>query len=534
MLMVFWSDELAGQAIERAKKEGHEPVCRCAQTPSGGKHIGNLNDVVKAYFVYRGIADRGEKARFVHTTDDRDPMKDVPRKVADLDGKWHETAKLADFSKYMGHPYVSVPDPFGCCKSWAEHFTKVWMDGVYALGMKPELCSTDGLYREGKFEPYMRMVFEKLELSRATIRQFQESKLPDYIPFDVLCPNCGRITAYATGFDLENRTVDYSCGTKKLKKREVEGCGHSGTVPWSEGKLSWRFEWPAQWGIFNTTFEPFGKDHAEGAWPSGQEIARKIYGIEPPIPFVYEFFLVNKEKMSASKGNVFIVQDMLSIIEREPFMFFYAKRPAKQRDIDLAQLHVLVDEFDAAEKVHFGLGEERTEIREENYRRMYELSNTEVPKKPLTRVPYSMCASIAQVVPEESWLAALEKIGYAPKGDADRESVLHRLALARAWAKAWAPESERIVVLERIPDLALEQKMRAVLASIAGAVDSSKDGDGLQQFVYNAAKEAGIPPRDVFKACYRLILGKDAGPRLGAFLLTLDRDFVKKRLKLEV
>lgn len=530
--MAFWSDELAEKAIERAKKEGQVPVCRCGQTPSGGKHIGNLNDVVKSYFVYRGIIGRGEKAEFVHTTDDRDPMKDVPKRVADLEGKWHELAELGDFKKYMGHPYSRIPDPFGCCDCWATHFTKVWMEGVNSLGMKPELYSNEDLYNQGKFVPYIRMVFEKIDDARKAIRQFQESKQPDYIPFNAICEKCGRITAEVVGFDLENETVDYVCGTKKLKKKEVEGCGHPGTAPWDQGKLPWRFEWPAQWGIFRATYEPFGKDHAEGSWPSGQEIARRIYNIEPPIPFVYEFFLVNKEKMSASKGNVYIVQDMLGIMEREPFMFFYAKRPAKQRDIDLSQVHALVDEFDNAEKVYFGLEEERTEHREENTRRMYELSSETVPGGPKTRVPFSLCASIVQYVPEGTEMATLERVGYKPKNSEDRKAMLIRLSLARNWVKAWAPESERIVVLEKMPEIELEEKMQDALASIAKSIDSM-DSEKLQHHIYNTAKAAGLQPKEVFKACYRLLLGKDAGPRLGAFLLTLDNEFVKRRLKLE-
>ena len=88
---------------------------------------------------------------------------------------------------------------------------------------------------------------------------------------------------------------------------------------------------------------------------------RRVFEREPPIPFVYEFFLVNSAKMSASKGNVYIVQDMLKVMEPESFVYFYAKRPEKQRDLDLAHLSRMVEEFDEAERVYFGKSEERTE-----------------------------------------------------------------------------------------------------------------------------------------------------------------------------
>jgi len=99
---LFWADQLAKQVLDRAKKEKQDgissgiPVIRTAQTPSGGKHIGNLNDVLRAHFVYKSLKDKGHKVRFVHTHDDRDPMKDVPGRLADLDAKWHNTQEFPE------------------------------------------------------------------------------------------------------------------------------------------------------------------------------------------------------------------------------------------------------------------------------------------------------------------------------------------------------------------------------------------------------------------------------------------------------
>jgi lysyl-tRNA synthetase class 1 len=87
----------------------------------------------------------------------------------------------------------------------------------------------------------------------------------------------------------------------------IEGCGHEGTATFREGKLPWRFEWPAQWQILGVDFEPFGKDHAEGSWPSGKDIARNVLGIEPPVPMVYEWFTLNGEALSSSAGNIVTV-----------------------------------------------------------------------------------------------------------------------------------------------------------------------------------------------------------------------------------
>ena len=43
----FWADQLADMVIKRAKREGKIVSIRSGQTPSGGKHIGNMNDPIR-------------------------------------------------------------------------------------------------------------------------------------------------------------------------------------------------------------------------------------------------------------------------------------------------------------------------------------------------------------------------------------------------------------------------------------------------------------------------------------------------------
>ena len=442
---LFWADQLADMVIDRAKREGRIVSIRSGQTPSGGKHIGNMNDPIRAYFVYRAVKERGVKARFVNTSDDRDPLKDIPARLADLDGRWFPSSEFPELKKYIGFPLCNIPDPFGCCKSYAEHFDNLWISGLHELGIKPERFSNDELYRKGVFDPHIETVFRKIEEARKIIRKYQKTKGKDYIPFDAICPNCGILTN-VSGFDLENKTVSFVCGGKSIKDRRSEGCGEKGEVSFREGKLQWRFEWPAQWKIFETNFEPFGKDHYAGSWQSGREIAKRIFEIEPPIPYVYEFFLVNGEKMSASVGNVYIAQDILKIIEPEIFLYFYTKKPGKQRDLDLKRINLLVEDFEHVERVYFGEEEEKNERERKNLIRMYEMSNSVIPKTRPLRIPYTFSAMITQVVPEERMLESaieiLKRTGHI-KGrvsEEDRKGIEKRLILAKNWAEHYAPE----------------------------------------------------------------------------------------------
>ena len=56
----------------------------------------------------------------------------------------------------------------------------------------------------------------------------------------------------------------------------------------------------------------------------------------------------------------------------------------------------------------------------------------------------------------------------------------------------------------------------------------------IQNKIFNIAKEIlEIKPKKMFEAIYMVILGKKFGPRLGPFLLLLDREWLLERLTLQ-
>jgi len=529
---LFWADQLADEVQARNKKEKGTAVVRCGQTPSGGKHIGNLNDVVRAYFVYKSLQERDVKSTFIHSTDDRDPLKDVPKRLADLDGNWHDSSKFPEISKWLGKPLCRIPDPFGCCKSWSAHFTTVWEIGLNALGIFPKIVSNNDYYEKGKFDPYIKLVFEKKESVGKIVSTFQETKGENYIPFDAMCPNCG-ILSNISSFDLKSKKVFFTCGGKAIKKKKAEGCGYEGSVPWSEGKLQWRFEWPAQWGIEKVTFEPFGKDHFEGSWKSGQIIAKEVYGIEPPIPYVYEFFLVDGAKMSASVGNVIIVQDILKIIEPETFLYFYTKRPGKQRDFSMKEIFRLVDEFDNVEsKFYAKVGEKSSE-------RAYIMCTGKIPKKQPARIPYTFASMLAQIVPQntllESSLSILKSTRHVPQkvSEPDKKYILQRLLGAKYWVEYYAPDEYKIKLLYLTTEIVsnLSDKQKSALKQLGKDLAAKKyDEKTLYDHAIEIAQSNGLETKEFFSGAYLALLGKPTGPRLAQFILAVGQKEISKRL----
>jgi lysyl-tRNA synthetase class 1 len=55
-------------------------------------------------------------------------------------------------------------------------------------------------------------------------------------------------------------------------------------------------------------------------------------------------------------------------------------------------------------------------------------------------------------------------------------------------------------------------------------------GDVLQAAIFDAAKQSDLPPSEAFKLLYELLIGKEAGPKLGPFLASLEPDFVSGRI----
>ena len=111
---MYWADKLADEVIRRNPDKA-EYVCAAGISPSGSVHIGNFRDIATSYFVYRALQKRGKKAKLLFSWDEYDRLRKVPKNVADHLGN-------NSFEQYIGHPYADIPDPFGCCESYAAHF----------------------------------------------------------------------------------------------------------------------------------------------------------------------------------------------------------------------------------------------------------------------------------------------------------------------------------------------------------------------------------------------------------------------------
>ncbi|ELZ04679.1 lysine--tRNA ligase [Natrialba asiatica] len=559
----FWADTVADRVEERVAdrdddEKNPDVVIKGGISPSGVPHLGNVNEIMRGYFVAEVLRDRGYEVRQVFTADDRDPLRKLPRTLCNLDGELVDLGEVdaGALGRNLGHPYTDIPDPFGCCDSYGDHFSQIIRDSADAVDVPIDMVSTTDLYEDGEFDDVTRHVLENRDRAREILAEYQDKVNEDYVPFNPVCENCGKITETVTSVDVgseERRssdsqaereasretgdvtpTVDYRCTDLDAGDRTIEGCGHEGTATLREGKMPWRFEWPAQWQVLGVDFEPFGKDHAEGSWPSGDDVARNVLEIEPPVPMVYEWFTLDGEPFSSSEGNVILVSDVLELLEPEVLRYFFAKDPSRARDFSIERLDQLVDEFDRFEAIYFDEVEEATEDERAFAERVYPFV-VEDPREERIRLPYTFAAVLGMTDDPDLREEIARREGHIPD-DAPEwavEDALARVERARNWARRTENEFDYELKRTAIPDHEFDAATEAALAELANFIEEGHGAEEIQGEIYETAKRHDVAVGEFFGAGYRLFFDEEQGPQLGPFLAKVDREFVVARLRRE-
>ena len=129
--MIHWADRTADALIaERPDVEVY--TCASGISPSGSIHIGNVRDIATILFVGRALRDRGKRVRLIHSWDEYDRLRKIPRPKTAADAglpSWlEERARRMQipesFEEHLGRPLASVPDPLGEFPSYADRFEK--------------------------------------------------------------------------------------------------------------------------------------------------------------------------------------------------------------------------------------------------------------------------------------------------------------------------------------------------------------------------------------------------------------------------
>ena len=487
---IHWADVVA-RAVEGKQ------VIATGITPSGNIHVGNMREVVTGDAIFRAIGDAEKNARLIYIADTYDPLRTVYPFLP------------AAYKKYVGMPLSEIPDPFGCCSSYAEHYLRPFSVSLGELDIAPEVYRADRMYKEGLYTNATKIALEQHNLIAEIIESVSKRKLPaGWSPYNPLCERCRRISAAQIIEHVPARTaVRYRCD-----------CGAEGVADYSmgQGKLAWRVDWPARWNILGVTIEPFGKDHAVagGSYDTGQRISREVYGYTPPVPVPYgHIHLKGRGKMSSSKGVTISIQEMLESAPADVLRYMIIKtKPEKLIDFDPGLgLLTLVDEFDRGE----GRAFELSRISEQG-----------------CNVPFRHMVTAVQIAHNcDELVEVLRRSGYVT---ADMTALRKRAENVRNWLDRFAPPFVKFEVQRTLPVQVktLTSGQKKALEKLAKALETdSRDPEWLHNEVYNISEQVGIHSKDAFKAIYISLLAKTSGPRAGWFLATLDPEFVIARFR---
>ncbi|ARQ69366.1 lysine--tRNA ligase [Streptomyces marincola] len=557
-----WVSRLADEVIAEAERRapGKPVVCASGISPSGPIHLGNLREIMVPHLVADEIKRRGIPCEHLLSWDDYDRFRKVP---AGVDPSW---------SEHIGKPLTSVPAPPGSTHAtWAEHFKAPLLAALGELGIEVRSISQTAQYTAGAYREQILFAMRERRRIDAVLGRYrtkQAAQAPDpqeladeaeraavegsgaaveddgsaggagYYPYKPYCAVCERDLTTVTAYDDDTTELAYTCE-----------CGHAETVKLSEhdrGKLVWKVDWPMRWAHEGVIFEPAGVDHHSpgSSWVVGGQLVSEIFGGTRPIGPMYAFVGISgMAKMSSSKGGVPTAADALEIMEAPVLRWLYARRRPNQ-SFKIAfdgELQRTYDEWDAlGRRVAEGTAQPADMAA---HARAVGTAAGELPATPRP-LPFRTLASVVDVTTgdEEQTLRILTDLDPEhPVRSLDQTRP--RLDRAAHWVSAHLPPEQRTQVrtgpdAELLASLGAEE--RASLRLLLDGLADHWSLDGLTTLVYGVPKmRAGLPPdakptpelkaaqRAFFALLYRLLVGRDTGPRLPTLLLAVGADRVR-------
>ena len=516
---MHWSEEIAQKIIERNPNK-EEYVCAAGISPSGSIHIGNFRDIATSYFVVKALRKMGKKARLLFSWDEFDRLRKVPVNVA---------AVTEGFDCHIGQPYVDVPDPFGCCESYAKHFQNEFEASIKRFGIEMDYRYQAKEYRSGRYAKQVihalknrERIFDILDSFRTQDSTEEERK--NYYPVGIYCAHCGKDTTKITSLSEDCLTAEYECE-----------CGHKGSFNFETDfncKLAWKIDWPMRWMAEGVDFEPGGKDHASptGSYQTSRIIAKEIFGYEAPLFQGYEFIGIKGTtgKMSGSSGLNLTPDTLLKLYDPEIILWLYSKtEPTKAFNFCFDD-EILRQYFEFDRMMNAYL----TGKADEHIASIMEGSLIE--GRTAETVSMQLLVSLGSIVDFNVPMleTVFEKIGTPYK----YEDFKERLDRAKFWLFQCSPESVNKLRETRnfeVYNELDEQEKQAVKLLFDYLSTDGYTLDDLNTELYAIPKRIygedmdqkalkGIQGK-FFRNVYRLLIDKEQGPRLYLFLFAVDK-----------
>ena len=518
---MHWADHTA----QTLRARGESQVIASGITPSGEFHVGHLREILTAEMIHRACLDAGMDSRYIFIVDSMDPL----RRVYDF--------LSPSYEQYIGYPlaYIPAPGPDGepveDGGNYAEHFLAPFLDALKQIGVEPEVVMNHQTYESGAFADKTHAAIEQRDEIRRVIEEVSGREVPeDWFPYNPLGSDGSIDGVSVTGY--EHPHVHW------VDSHGVEGTSDIRTA---QGKLPWRIDWAAKWGIHGITCEPAGKDHgaAGGSYDTGIPICEML-GSEPPHKMVYEWIqLKGMGPMSSSTGLTVGPMEALALVPPEIMRYIIARsKVGRHIDFDTGPaLFQTADEYERLVANPPSGSDEDLSRRQQVARdtqlgalRLSQVDRSADRADSIAGVSFRHLAMLAQIKSsdEDVW-GSLRKSGHLV-GEPG-ESLTGRLRRMRSWVDGpHFPDAARIEVRSTISNEVranLTDEQVVFLSALGGSLgDCEWTEKAIGDCIRSVAAEAGIPGRGAYMALYWIILGKNHGPKASSLMAEMESGHV--------
>jgi len=479
---------------ERVPEKGYV-LFETGYGPSGLPHIGTFAEVARTTMVRRAFERLAPEipTRLFCFSDDMDGLRKVPDNIPNK----------AMVAAHLGKPLTSVPDPFGTHDSFGHHNNACLRQFLDAFGFEYEFKSATACYREGLFDQALLAVLRHYdEILQVILPTLGPARRATYSPFLPVSPKTGKI--------LQVPVLAHNAEAGTIVFKDEDGTQVETVVTGGACKLQWKCDWAMRWVAFAVDYEMSGKDLMESVKLSSQ-ICRILDGM-PPNTLTYEMFLdANGEKISKSKGNGIAVEDWLKYAPPESLAFFMYQKPKAAKRLHFDVIPRNVDDY-LAELQHFAAQDTKQQLNTA----VWHIHNG-TPPPPEASVPFSMLLNLASVChsddPRVIWHYVTR---YVPEATPETSPMMDQLVrCAISYYKDFVQPAKHYRKAIQGETKTLED-LRNVLVSMPATATV----DDVQTQVYEVGKHhqsvGGL--REWFTALYQILLGQDAGPRMGSFI----------------
>lgn len=508
-----WADIYAAKII---REKGDKELYTCASgiTPSGTVHIGNFREIISVELVVRALRAMGKKVRFIYSWDDYDVFRKVPKNMP------HPEI----LETYLRKPITLVPDTTGETESYARKNELDVEKILPVVGVNPEYIYQASRYRSSLYAEGIRRALEARKEIKAVLDEFRTVPLDDsWWPVSVFSSFTDKDTTTVLAWDGEYGLTYRDDSTGQEETIDLR------TTPYA--KLPWRVDWPMRWAREKVDFEPAGKDHHSegGSFDTSRRIV-KLFGGEAPVSFQYDFISIKGRggKISSSSGEVISLYDVLEVYTPEVCRYlFVSTRPntefAISFDLDVLKIY---EDYDNCERIYFGLMNVN-EKRKEKEKRIYELSQVseDIPSEPGYQIPFRHLCNLLQIHSGDisAVLDSLEGIT-----ESQRARLEVRCRCAWNWITTFAPEDFRFSLAdENSEPVELTDSQRSALRDLRGYIADYLDNTSEKDFanyIYKACSDNGIENAEFFTVVYKVLIGRERGPKLAGFLKACSKE----------